>query len=160
MSLLHRWLLTLASILAGVILSGPCHAQGSGTSSGTSIGAFVGEPSGISLHVTGAAGAYVLNIGWSTRRDEGADLSMTGLFYDGGSRQWDRVFTYWGLTGGPRFTFFDNTEYSVIAPASVSFVFPDARGRHEIHVDAGPSLALSPHMTTSLYAIIGYRFYK
>jgi hypothetical protein len=157
---LRRWLpVSAGCVLAWVMLIGPCRANSTPRSHGviTAVGAFAGEPSGISLKLFGSDGAFVINVGWSTRRDEGPDLSLTGM-YDVHVSPGDRVYTTWTLGAGPRVTVFDNTEYSLVLPAGVSFIFPGTTGRHEIHVDAGPSFALSPHSTTSLYAAVGYRF--
>src|SRR5262245_50652590 len=116
MILLQRWLaVSVGCILAWVAVIGPCQAQ----ASSAGVGAFVGEPRVLSLGAWVSAGSYVLNVGWSTRRDKGADLSATAMFYEGESKPYDRVFTVWAVTGGPRVTFFDNTEYSIIVPATV-----------------------------------------
>lgn len=125
------------------------------------IGGFVGEPSGLGIKFVSDAEnmGMVFNLGWSSRKDEGVDMSAELQWYVYESKQEQRMRVIWNLGFGPRVTLFSNPEYGGIASGGVSFVFPGPSGRHEIHMDAGPAIALSPHLATTLYAMAGYRFY-
>jgi hypothetical protein len=150
-------LLAFGTIALAAILFSASHSYAQ--DSFLAVGGFVGEPSGISVKFAGDTGAYVLNAGWSERRDRGPDVNFAVQFHIYESKKRDRVYTVWNLGPGVRITFFRDTEYSVLAPGGVSFIFPGAAGRHEVHFDAGPSIAVSPNLITSLYAVAGYRVY-
>jgi hypothetical protein len=64
------------------------------------VGAFVGEPSGFSIKYVGEESGFVLNGGWSSRRDKGFDLNAAVQFYVYESKRRDRLYTVWNLGAG------------------------------------------------------------
>jgi hypothetical protein len=125
------------------------------------MGAFVGEPSGLDIKLVSDVEnmAMLFNLGWSSRNDGGVDLSAEFQWYVYHSQREVPFRVIWNLGVGPRVTLFSNPEYGGIASVGVGFLFPGPGGRHEIHIDAGPAVALSPHFTTTLYGMAGYRWY-
>jgi hypothetical protein len=152
-SLLPRFL-AMTSLCLGLTIApgaGPCAQE-------ISIGGFVGEPSGFNLRYTGDDAAFMFTAGWSTRRDEGPDVSASFLPLGFHPKLSQNMSTVFDLGVGARVTFLEHTEFSIILPAGLTLGFPHPSFRHEIFFNAGPSFALSPETTTSLYAFAGYRY--
>jgi len=152
-SLLPRFLAMTALWLGLTIAPGanPCAQE-------ISIGGFVGEPSGVNLRYTSDDAAFMFTAGWSTRRDEGPDLSASILPFGFKPKLSQNISAVFDLGVGARVTFLEHTEFSIILPAGLSLGFPHPSFRHQLFFNVGPSFALSPETTTSLYAFAGYRY--
>jgi hypothetical protein len=150
--ILSRALILLALVVIG---SHGCKADDF-----IAIGGFVGDTVGASVKAPISDHAWLaVNLGWSTRRDQGVDFSGLVQFPVYYSKQRRKVNTTWYIGAGPRITFFERTEYSLVFTGGAAFDFYTQNYHHELYLDAGPSVAFAPDNTTSLYLVIGYRLW-